>query len=347
MTNSRVAKKAGAKSKKDAYIYMIKGTQRKGKVGITSKKHKKGNDLDNILSYNASEFAYGKGLTRKALLFPELLYLLSFNLRKMALAKAFSIGREAYDIHRNGSPEKLFNMLSNGGMGEVTYHSSESRTIISSFERRNALSGISSKVHFFEAALISGYLSGMLGKGVSTSEVKCICNGDEACQFISEHGAAHYEAGDGKAKLSEFPMLFSENALLSHTGSSRISQEYFSIFSSPLYEAKISEELPRMAYLAGSETAHMVSNADLFLLAGKLSPVFGIEKITMKKGASFTAIAMRISEEASSMGNANIAKAFFQGLATTMTDRQVLAGISLGKRNRYILSIKIPKRKIK
>jgi predicted hydrocarbon binding protein len=202
-------------------------------------------DIESIISANIAN-EVKPDISGNALLIPYIIYSSSPELHRLSYSNGFSIGKLIFKASKKDFGA-LANALENGGLGKILYNNFEDKAVITALNNMKIHLGYN--VHWFEAGMISGYMSANTEKLMDVVETKCSCNGSSRCQFIvTEHGKGTENANPDIAKNLIEDII---KGIDYQPAENKISSEYYLLHLMPMAKEPVFSEVSKLFYISG------------------------------------------------------------------------------------------------
>lgn len=325
--------------KRKSKIKSRKFARRKHKIPHSKERQDIGPlDLEQILVDRLSQNKSELKISRKALFIPEIIYSSTPSLKELAHSNGFSLGRLLYERSDKTMDSLLFT-LEQAGMGKVLYHSSDNSATITA-KPKIPEPNVKENVHIYESGIISGFIAAATNLVMNVTETHCVYNGNEMCRFVI-HGMEEYNQNDASIDPQEMLEAISKS-IFSKVPDSKISEEYYLSYMTPLTSSPLCDEVSRIMYVAGKSLASrsVPINKNLMEMI-KIS--FGLKnaKVIGRNKFGPTRLMIEYAPLNSNSQFLSISQSFLHGLLDNRKNVQVSSAVGMGKRSNYILYISV------
>lgn len=263
------------------------------------------------------------------------IFLTTTSMRKLAYKHGYSIGRSLYVNY--GESDKLLSFIESGGIGNLFYYPYGEFTIIKS-KVQKIDQNCNTNVHFYEAGVMAGYLSGFLDKDINVIETTCVNNGAESCQFNASYSILEPTfSGIKKIQLQNLIKLAIQN-----TNKENINNPYQILSLFPILNSKeLTKILSKLLFISGYTLSENSNVNNLKESLDKLSRYIGTNILYQKTGNKKKSLKINITYNNlnSILEYVSLTSNLFVGLITGVTKKEVKTNITINKDNTYILKI--------
>jgi predicted hydrocarbon binding protein len=271
----------------------------------------------------------------------DILYNSAPELRSLAFKSGHNVGAEAYASSGRENITALEHLLEHAGFGKVIYHSFESMSTLTSYSPGSAGINLGMSVHIFEAGLISGYFSALMGQRIGVQETACKLNGATHCMFVARAGSS--VSAEAHKHLDLSSMVSALRHALSHAEKHNAEKSYYMLALRPLLSEPVFSEAAKFMYLAGkllvrqfpAEPEKTIVQAASFLkISGARLSVGGKKR----KGI---ALSLVYDHETSSGRFVDLTVAFISGIMKGAYGGKVQVSRGVNSRGVYIVKLEI------
>jgi hypothetical protein len=274
---------------------------------------------------------------KRHLLVQDLIYNLSGELCSLAYHSGFNLGAEAYR-NSNKTLDALGRLLSNAGLGMITFRPFEYHGIITAYGIDSHRMNLGTNIHEFEAGIIAGYLSAHARKRIIVKELVCAYNGAGFCQFI-----ASASPGTAKAKGKQIsPDRLARLVELDMRSSAGLgtSKPYYSLFNKPLVHEPVLGSASKLMYLVGIGLAKSTPQTQRDFERGviRIANYLGIERARVASSRDKgQAIYLSYDHYGSTSGFVELTTAMLAGFSKGVFNKNVYVQRRLGSRRNYLV----------
>lgn len=205
----------------------------------------------------------------------DLIYSMSKSMEEVGYTYGHAVGRDIF-YKTDGRLDVLIRILEKIGIGRPYYYPSKDMLLIRSTSKPHH-PPVGKTVHSYEAGIISGFFSSYAGLDITTTELRCIYNGDKNCEFVTELNPEPI-VGKPTDHRKLIDALVTKIMDLDYSTVNGMKQDYHMLPILPLLKRPLLDEISRLLYALGRKLAQKTGKKDIDSTIKNVAYFFGISK---------------------------------------------------------------------
>lgn len=277
----------------------------------------------------------GNNITENGTDIENLLFSISPGTGAMGYTFGFSIGR-AISL-KLGQGAAISSVLERLGLKNSLYHPFNDKVVITSTERKaHPKPYLGSKVHIYEAGLLSGYLSASTGMPIVASEKRCIYDGSGECQFNAF--AVSSKPAYSNIGVENIASAIAYEFTNSHFKKTK-NDYHRALAFLPFTDNSISKSILKVMLITGEKIGKSQSNTDMRQVIYNISNYFGIKTAEIETRPKKTIIILKYESYNSTNAFVAMPAAIIVGIAKSRGRKAIVRFTTNGRY--YTTSISI------